>query len=253
MTSTQAQGAHNAPEHTWAVGLEDVLGVPPAPAALFMEAFTHASYANEQPEPRPAHNQRLEFLGDAVIGLAVAQHLWRRFPERPEGELARARAALVNTQSLAAVGRALDLGRWLRIGKGEAKAGGRERDSTLCDLFEAVVGAIFLAYGWETADTFVLDRLHAELEQIAAAPTPGVDAKTRLQELLHQVAPASPEYTVAAMDGPPHARIFTVAVLWEGRHIGAGQGRSKRAAEQAAAEAALQTLEHDMDSLITTS
>src|SRR5690625_3933866 len=99
----------------WAVGLEDVLGVPPAPAALFLEAFTHPSFANEQPPPGPPDNQRLEFLGDAVIGLAVAHELWRRFPDRSEGELARARTALVNTETLAQRGRSLRLHRWLLL------------------------------------------------------------------------------------------------------------------------------------------
>lgn len=243
MTHTHSKGDYNAPQRTWAVGLEDVLGVSPTPTDLFLEAFTHSSFANEQPEPRPQHNQRLEFLGDAVLGLAVANELWHRFPERSEGELARARAALVNTETLASVARSLRLGRWLRIGKGEEKAGGRDRDSTLCDLFEAVVGAIFLSHGWHVANRFVLSRLHHQLEAVSVAAAPGVDPKTQLQEHLHQLAPISPEYAVIATDGPPHARLFTVAVLWDGRQLGKGQGRSKRAAEQAAAKAALRQID----------
>lgn len=226
----------------WAIGLRDVLGVRPQPIALFLEAFTHSSYANEQPDPKPAYNQRLEFLGDAVIDLSIANELWRRFPSWPEGDLARARAALVNTSTLADVARNLHLSRWLRIGKGEAQAGGQDRDSTLCDLFEAVVGAMFIGCGWETADEFVLRCLHDEIEAVGSATSPGIDGKTRLQELLHRRGPASPQYVVTATEGPPHARRFTVAVRWNEQQIGTGQGSSKRSAEQAAAADALKKL-----------
>lgn len=227
----------------WAVGLEDVLGVPPSPAALFIEAFTHSSYAHERGAPAPPHNQRLEFLGDAVVGLAVADELWRRYPDSPEGELARARTALINAETLANVARSLDLGRWLLLGRGERLAGGRDRESMLCDVFEAVVGALFVGYGWEEAARFVLRQLDEPLREAMARPTQSVDAKTRLQELLHERAPESPVYAVVDAYGPDHARTFIVDVLWQEGPVGRGEGASKRAAEQAAAADALRRLD----------
>lgn len=234
--------ALDVPYERWVVGLEDALGAPPVPTPLFIEAFTHPSYANEQSEPRPPHNQRLEFLGDAVIGLAVAEQLWSRFPDRSEGDLARARTALVNTETLAELGRTLQLGRWLLIGKGEEKAGGRERDSLLCDALEAVVGALFVGHGWEVARQFIVNALEQQFQHVMAAKTPGLDAKTRLQELLHERGPDSPIYDVTSQSGPDHARVFTVTVSWQGEPLGSGEGRSKRAAEQVAASNALRSL-----------
>lgn len=231
----------------WAIGLEEMLGVSPEPIALFLEAFTHPSYSHEQPAPRPPDNQRLEFIGDAVIDLAVARELWLRFPSWREGELARTRAALVNTRALADRARALDLGRWLRLGRGELKSGGMERESTLCDAFEAVAGAVFLAHGWSAAEAFVLRQLAEPLRRAAAEESPGLDAKTRLQELLQQRGEEGPRYVMVDVDGPAHDRIFTVEVHREGRPAGRGSGSSKQSAEQAAAEDALARLDQGSD------
>src|SRR5690625_4682765 len=129
----------------WVVGLEDVLGAPPEPTALFLKAFTHTSFAHEQPPPRPPDNERLEFLGDKVLGHVVAAALWEKFSDWSEGDLSRVYMALVKTETLASRSRAMKLGRWLRLGKGEEQSGGRDRDSNLCDVFEAVVGAMFVA------------------------------------------------------------------------------------------------------------
>jgi len=225
-------------------GLEEVLGVPPRPAALFLEAFTHPSYAHEQPDPRPAHNQRLEFLGDAVVGLVVAHELWRRFPDLPEGELTRRRIAAVNRTALAAAARRIGLARWLRLGRGHERSGGRGQAGTLSDLFEAVVGALFAAYGLPAAEEFVLRSLGGDLEGDRGSASNDGDPKTELQELLQALGPETPAYELMAVEGPPHAPTFTCAVTWRGRRIGVGQGDSKKAAEQAAAAAALRALSH---------
>ena len=149
------------------------------------------------------------------------------------------RAAVVNTAALAEVARSLGLGRWLRLGRGEALSGGRERDSTLCDALEAVVGALFVAHGWDAARAFVRRQLAPAIDRLALDKRPGVDAKSRLQELLQQTSVDVPEYDVIATDGPDHARTFTVAVRWQGRGLGRGRGTTKKAAEQAAAADAL--------------
>lgn len=227
----------------WQAGLADALGVAPHPASLFLEALTHPSYPAEAPPPKPAHYQRLEFVGDAVIGLVAAHMLWQRFPTRTEGELARMRAALVNTSALAEVARALGLGRWLRLGRGEELSGGRDRESTLCDALEAVTGALFIAYGWETAERFVRGILAPSVERLAADAQSVVDPKSRLQELLQQTGGEVPEYDVVAAEGPDHARTFTVVVRWRGRELGRGRGATKKAAQQAAAADALARLE----------
>lgn len=229
-------------QQDWAVGLEAVLGVPPHPAALFLEAFTHPSFSHEQQPPRPPHNQRLEFLGDAVVGLVVAHELWRRYPHLAEGELTRRRAAVVNSRSLADASRRLGLGRWLRMGRGEELTGGRERESALSDVFEAVAGALFIAYGLPVARDFVLKGLEPALLEAGEGPVPDFDAKTRLQERLQEISAVVPEYEVLAIEGPPHARVFTVAVHWQGRRLGIGRAGSKKAAEQAAAAEALRRL-----------
>lgn len=223
----------------WEAGLADALGVTPHPASLFLKALTHPSYPAEAAPPKPPHNQRLEFLGDAVIGLVAAHVLWQRFPDRSEGELARMRAALVNTGALADIARQLGLGRWLLMGRGEDRSGSRRRDSTLCDALEAVVGALFVAHGWEAAEKFVRRILSPGVERLARDDRPGVDPKSRLQEMLQQTGGGVPEYELVAAEGPDHARVFTVVVRWQGRTLGQGRGPTKKSAQQQAAANAL--------------
>lgn len=223
----------------WEAGLAEALGVPPQPASLFLEALTHPSYPAEAPPPKPAHNQRLEFLGDAVIGLVAAHMVWSRFPDRPEGHLARMRAALVNSAALAGVARRLGLGRWIRMSRGEELSGSRDRDSTLCDALEAVVGAVYAAYGFERARALVERLLAPAVERLAEDEAPAFAPKTVLQELLQQESREVPEYVVVEREGPPHAPVFTVAVRWRGEELGRGRGTTKKAAEQAAAADAL--------------
>lgn len=229
----------------WLAGLEDVVGVPPVPTALFLKAFTHKSYSHEQPEPRPPYNERLEFLGDAVVGLVVTSELWNRYPDWSEGALTRAKAALVNTEMLADRARALGLGRWLLLGKGEAQGGGRDRDSNLCDVFEALVGALYATYGLDVAAKFVQRQIGPLLEQQIWERSHVRDAKSDLQEKLQKVGTAVPKYVVTDVTGPDHRLTFSVDVLWQGRTIGSGRGGSKREAEQLAAQRALDSLSRE--------
>ncbi len=206
-------------------------------------AVTHRSYAQEHAsggEPLP-YNERIEFLGDAVVDLVVAQCLVERLPEAAEGRLSTLRAAVVSERSLAAAARALGLGDALRLGRGEERSGGREKPSILADAYEALVGAVFLDGGWSAALALVRGHLAAALDA-AVAGRAETDHKTRLQELLHQRGAAAPVYALTAASGPDHARTFDVEVAIEGEVLGRGRGRSKKEAEQRAAAWALAAL-----------
>lgn len=207
---------------------------------LLEAALTHRSYANETPGVRES-NQRLEFLGDSVLGLVVSEYLYQQNPDWPEGDLSKLRAAVVCEGALARRARALHLGDPLRLGRGEAGTGGRDRDSNLADAFEALVGAIYLDSGLEAARKFVLAQLTPEL---AAARTGDriADYKTRLQEHLQRFSAESPVYQMAGEEGPDHAKTFAMTVIWGGRALGRGSGRSKKEAEQEAAREALVAL-----------
>lgn len=203
---------------------------------LLLEAVTHTTFANEN--PGAPSNQRLEFLGDAVVGMVIAQYIFETYPDLPEGELTKIRAAVVCEPTLAGRARALGVGALLRFGKGEAVSG-RDRDSILADAFEALVGAIFLDGGLEAARSFVL----RELSPLVAPARRGlvrVDYKTRLQELLQNRTSEAPVYRLLAEEGPPHERRFQVAVLHRDVELGSGWGRSKKEAEQEAARVALE-------------
>ncbi len=199
------------------------------PEALAREALTHASYANETGIPS---NERLEFLGDAVLSLAVTDILFRRFPERGEGELTRIRAVVVSRPVLAEVAQKLDLGRHLLLGKGAEEAGARERPSVLAAALEALLGAAFLAHGYEVVRDLV-EKLFSEEIGRYAQEMP--DYKSLLQELVQARFGGLPEYRVVAEEGPEHKKVFTVEAL-AGGHSALGRGRSKKEAEQAAAK-----------------
>lgn len=216
--------------------LGQLIGWRPQQPALFLEALTHPSFANEH--PGETHNQRLEFLGDAALGLVVAQELYERHPDWPEGELTRTRAAIVCTPTLAAAARRLDLGALLRVGQGEELSGGRRRSSLLADTLEAVIGALLLAGGLPAVRTFVLTNLAAEFAA-AAAGSLVEDFKTYLQEESQRRFRADPVYRVAAEEGPDHDKSFTVEVTVKGQVLGVGRGGSKKAAEQSAAQQAV--------------
>jgi ribonuclease-3 len=186
-------------------------------------------------------NERLEFLGDAVLGLVVTDHIFRTYPELPEGELAKVRASVVNAGVLAELAEELHLGKALLLGKGEDQSGGREKPSILADAMEAVIGAVYLDRGWDGARELVMSLLGERIAEAAAGPG-GQDYKTRLQELAARRFEELPRYQVAD-DGPDHAKRFFATVYVAGEAHGAGEGRSKKQAEQAAAREAWQTLQ----------
>jgi ribonuclease-3 len=207
---------------------------------LLRLALTHPSVAHEQNHPHP-HNQRLEFLGDAVLGLVLSQHLYETFTEADEGSLTKTRAKLVNTTALAAHGRALELGAHLILSRGEENSGGRQRTSAMADTFESVLGAILLDGGFGVAREFILRDFAAdfsELDLLTGIENP----KGELQELLQSTAPQAPHYQLVSADGPDHDRRFECAVFHAGAELARGHGKSKKAAESDAALAALKVL-----------
>lgn len=221
--------------------LEDKLGYHFRNPALLAEALNHSSYANEHRTAHLNSNERLEFLGDSVLGFVTAESLFQRHPELPEGYLTRIRAALVCEQSLYEVARKLDLGQYLMLGRGEESGGGRERVSILADAVEAVFAAVYLDGGMDAA-TDLIQRLILADEQEEAAEGIRRDHKTALQELVQRQADQVLLYRMAGEQGPDHKKTFLAEVLLNGAVIGSGSGRSKKEAEQAAAQAALLTL-----------
>lgn len=201
-------------------------------------ALTHRSFIAEN----PGHdsNERLEFLGDSVVGLAVTSYSYDNYGDLPEGELAKLRASVVNTSSLASVAESMNLGAMLRLGKGEDSSGGREKESILADVFEAIIGAVFVDGGWEPARDSALFLLEETILESSRRPG-GEDFKTRLQELTSVLNLPAPTYRLAAT-GPDHDRRFSAVAFVEGENFGEGRGTSKKRAEQAAAEAAWQVL-----------
>lgn len=217
--------------------LEEQFGYQFQNPLLLAEALTHPSLAYET---HRAHfdNQRLEFLGDAVLQLIFTHELFKTFADYNEGNLTKLRARLVSRAALAHYARARDLGSHLLMGRGEEASGGRERASTLSDAFEALIGAIYLDGGLEAAREVILRLCAAELKRICDEPTE-VNPKGQLQEMLQALAAASPQYTIVAEEGPDHQKKFVAQVDWNGHTLGRGAGQSKKLAETAAAEVAL--------------
>ncbi len=213
------------------------LGVQLDPELLVL-ALTHRSFAHEA--GGIPTNERLEFLGDTVLGLVVTEALYQRHPELSEGELAKMRAATVSQRSLAAIARRLDLGAYLLLGKGELATGGRDKDSILADTLEALFGAVHLTHGIEVARELV-ERLVDPTLAVAADLGAGLDWKTSVQELAARLGLGAPEYEVAS-DGPDHARTFTARLMLDGVVHGTGTGSAKKIAEQDAAAAAYRAL-----------
>ena len=217
--------------------LEAALGVA-LEADLLELALTHRSYAYEN--GNLPTNERLEFLGDAVLGLVITDELYRRFADLAEGQLAKLRASVVNMRALAEVAREIDLGRWVQLGRGEESTGGRDKASILADTLEAVLGAVWLAGGLERARSVVLGLLGPLLERSAGLGA-GLDWKTSVQELIALCGLGVPDYSVTDA-GPDHAKTFTAALLVNGVRYGEGRGPSKKEAEQQAAAAAYRHL-----------
>lgn len=226
------------PDSTSLEPLETSLGVLFRDRALLKEALTHRSYLNEHPHWSPRHNERLEYLGDAVLELAVSDALFREHPEASEGELTAVRAALVNYQSLARLANAIGLGPYIRMSKGEARDQGRAREVILANAMEAVVGAMYLDAGMAPVQTLVGTHLLRQAKDILATKS-YKDPKSALQELVQERTRVTPTYRVLLEEGPPHQRTFSVGVYVDGSLAGQGTGPSKQEAEVEAARAAL--------------
>ncbi len=222
--------------------LRQSLGLDNVPDELIRRALCHSSYVREQGYDELASNERLEFLGDAVLDLVLADVLFRRHPELTEGDLTRLKAALVRKSALAHVARELGLGDALLLGRGEETTGGRRKASLLADSLEALIGAIFIATGWEGVHDFVVERFRALMAEAENSDSLR-DDKSSLQELLQGQGIEPPAYRVRQTQGPPHDRCFSVEAVLAGEVIGAGEGRSKQEAEQAAASAALTSVD----------
>jgi ribonuclease-3 len=218
--------------------LADRLGWTVVDDDLLVRSLAHRSWCAEN--PGIGSNERLEFLGDAVLGLVVTDHLYRTYPEMPEGELAKVRASVVNSAALAELAAELDIGDALLLGKGEDQSGGRQKPSILADAMEALIGAVYLDQGWPASEIMVMRLLGDRIESAAAGPG-GQDYKTRLQELCARAFDQLPVYAVTD-EGPDHAKVFHAVVHVRGRPEGEGRGRSKKQAEQAAARAAWEAL-----------
>ncbi|BDV42571.1 ribonuclease 3 [Geotalea uraniireducens] len=222
-------------------GLEAVIGYRFANRPLLDEALTHRSFANEARGQGVADNERLEFFGDAVLGFCVGKLLLDRYPGRREGVLARMKAALVGEELLAELAATIGLGRFLRLGRGEERSGGRERKSLLANAYEALLAAVYLDGGLEPVERLVREAFGPRLADVASGVA-GRDFKTEFQEYVQTLYGAPPVYILTATDGPPHERRFTVKAFVGNEPVGEGQGRSKKEAEQAAARAGLELL-----------
>ncbi len=217
------------------------LNIQPRTLALFQQALTHRSYLNEQPEADLPDNERLEFLGDAVLAFLAARWLYERLPDEREGTLTRLRAALVGNERLAQHAAALGIGEALLMSKGEAENGGRARKRNLSGAFEALIGALYLDQGLPAAQSLLEGYFEAALAEIQRAQS-DKDARSRLQEWAQLTHNQTPTYQVLSVSGAEHAPTFTVAVFVGEQHYGTGSGNSKRSAAQAAARAALEGL-----------
>ena len=218
--------------------LQNALGYRFRDPKLLEQALTHTSYANENRSNRITHNERLEFLGDSILGFVVADYLYRNYPSRLEGELTRMRAELVCERSLAVMARELKLGDELRLGKGEERNGGRSRESILSDACEAILAAAYLDGGFEAAKGIVYRYV---LDRVADAGR-SRDFKTLLQELVQREKGHTLSYHLLEESGPDHDKTFVVEVLRDGESVGTGTGHSKKLAEQAAAHEAVKAL-----------
>ena len=208
---------------------------------LLRAALYHSSYANEHRAQSVSSNERLEFLGDAVLGFVTADYLYRKHPDLPEGELTRIRAALVCEDSLHEVAQRLHLGDFLMLGKGEESGGGRHRPSILADAVEAVLAAVYLDGGIDEARALV-HRILLEKEPEQVVESRRRDCKTELQELVQRKPNQELRYELVSESGPDHAKVFTVAVMLNGQVVGLGSGHSKKEAEQSAARTALEQM-----------
>jgi ribonuclease-3 len=223
---------------------QERIGIHFEDLSLLLRALTHRSYVNENPLDTLEDNERLEFLGDAVIDVITSELLYHRYPEMPEGRLTSMRAALVRTETLARLAAYLGLGEMLRLGRGEAEHGGRTRPANLCAALEALVGAVYLDRGYEAAAQIIRPHFIPAADAILARELDR-DAKSRFQEWSQAALGETPHYETVAAVGPDHEKRFTVRVTVNGEPFGEGTGRSKQSAAQAAAQQALHKVEED--------
>lgn len=223
------------------VNLQATLGIDFGDLSLLQQALVHRSYLNENPDLPLASNERLEFLGDAVLGFVVAEGIYHRFPDLSEGELTKLRSALVRGETLGRVALSLNLGEYLYLGRGEEESGGRRRTRNLGCTLEAVIGAVLIDQGLDAAKSFILRILGSELER-AIEDKLAADYKSRLQQIIQSERKITPVYRTIEEVGPDHAKVFTVEVLAGDSILGQGSGASKRAAEMEAACEALESL-----------
>jgi ribonuclease-3 len=226
--------------------LQALLGVTFEDVSLLEQALVHRSYMNEAGLPHLESNERLEFLGDALLSFVVARRLYSDFPNFSEGDLTKLRSSLVRTETLASIARSLNLGDYLYIGKGEDESGGRNRQKNLAGTLEAVIGAVLNDQGFEAAKEFVLRILGEELNQTTNEKLEK-DPKSKLQEVMQAKQRLTPTYRTIDASGPDHERLFTVEVFGREVLLGRGSGRNKRAAEQEAAREALRNLKGKED------
>ncbi len=218
--------------------IEEKLGLKFNNQDLLKQAFTHRSYINENRESDLEHNERLEFLGDAVLELVTTDFLYKKYPKKHEGDLTALRSSLVNTQSISDVSTELGFNDYLLLSKGESRDTGRARSFILANTFEAVTGAIFLDLGYDAAQKFILDNLAPKIDKILDKGT-WIDAKSKLQEKVQEKIGITPNYKTIREDGPDHDKTFTVAVCYGEKEIDKGSGKSKQEAEQEAAKKVL--------------
>ena len=219
------------------VALEQKLNYTFRNRALLENALRHSSYANESRDPAITSNERLEFLGYSVLGFVTAKYLYTHYPEMPEGSMTKLRAELVCEHALHKVAQDLELGNYIRLGRGEESSGGRTRTSILADAVESVIAAMFLDGGMDVAERFILDRVLSVLDK--GLPVRDTDNKTKLQEKVQLKHGQTLAYQVTGESGPDHRKEFTVSVLLNGEPVGSGTGFTKKEAEQAAAGDAL--------------
>jgi ribonuclease III len=234
-----------------ALALEDIQGALEytfKDQALLCEALTHRSFSQNQPQATSPHNERLEFLGDAVLGLVVSESLAATFPCCTEGELSKIKAGLISRSTLAKSAGRLRLGQWLRLGRGEEVSKGREKSSLLANALEAIIGAVYLDGGLDPVRVFIQKALAAEFSALQNSPVSSVgwDCKSRLQEWTHKQFGTSPQYRLVQESGPDHQKVFAVTVAVQGNIMGQGEGRTKKEAEQRAAAQAIELASRDV-------
>ncbi len=238
-------------DHVAALALEDLQGALEytfKDQALLCEALTHRSFSQNQPQATSPHNERLEFLGDAVLGLVVSESLAATFPCCTEGELSKTKAGLISRSTLAKSAGRLRLGQWLRLGRGEEVTKGREKSSLLSNALEAIIGAVYLDGGLDPVRVFIQKALAPEFSALQNSPVSSVgwDCKSRFQEWTHKQFGTSPQYRLVQESGPDHQKVFAVTVEVQGNIMGQGEGRTKKEAEQCAAAQAIELAGRDV-------